>query len=25
MKVMGELNHAGLNRVSLITDASSKP
>ncbi len=25
MRVMGELNHAGLNRVSLITDASSKP
>ncbi|MCP4615341.1 MAG: protein TolR [Bradyrhizobium sp.] len=25
MKVMGELNHAGLNRVSLITDASAKP
>jgi biopolymer transport protein TolR len=25
MRVMGELNHAGLNRVSLLTDASSKP
>jgi biopolymer transport protein TolR len=25
MRVMGELNRAGLNRVSLITDASSKP
>ena len=25
MRVMGELNRAGLNRVSLITDASAKP
>jgi biopolymer transport protein TolR len=25
MKVMGELNRAGLNRVSLVTSAASKP
>lgn len=25
MKVMGELNRAGLNRVSLLTNSSSKP